>query len=235
MRPAWEPPTDDELAALDAHAAQRPVDGRGPRRQADQPGQGALSRPRTASRPVTKRELVRYYARSRRCCCPTSPGARSTCTATPTGVDRPGFWQQELPAGAPEWVTRWHNPEADPGETECRVSSSTASPTLAWLANFAAVELHPWTGRLPDVAPADLGADRHRPGDADAVRPTSSCSPGCSAPRWSTSASPAMPKVTGQRGIQIWVPVRARLHLRRHAGLGGEGVEGGRAAPCPSW
>ena len=43
-RGPWEPPTDDELAALDAMRPQRPVDGRGPRRQAHQPRQGAVPR-----------------------------------------------------------------------------------------------------------------------------------------------------------------------------------------------
>ncbi|HTF46942.1 MAG TPA: hypothetical protein VK735_05780 [Pseudonocardia sp.] len=30
-----------------------------------------------------------------------------------------GIWHKEIPDYAPEWITRWHNVEADPGETEC--------------------------------------------------------------------------------------------------------------------
>ena len=67
----------------------------------------------------------------------------------PEGVERQGFWQQELPAGAPEWVTRWHDPEAGPDDADCRVVADHVA-TLVWLANLAALELHPWTGRLPE-------------------------------------------------------------------------------------
>ena len=38
----------------------------------------------------------------------------------------------------------------------------------------------------------------------------------------------AMPKVTGKRGIQIWVPVAERLHVRRHPGVGRSAVAGHR-------
>jgi DNA primase len=37
----------------------------------------------------------------------------------PDGIARPGIWHKEIPDYAPEWITRWHNVEADPGETEC--------------------------------------------------------------------------------------------------------------------
>ena len=64
-------------------------------------------------------------------------------------------------------------------------------------------------GRRRSTRPhrADVGADRHRPRRRDGVRRRRSCSPACTAPRSSTSASQAGPKVTGKRGIQIWVPV----------------------------
>ena len=45
----------------------------------------------------------------------------------------------------------------------------------------------------------------------------------------------ARPKVTGKRGIQIWVPVAAGLHLRGDPGLGGDRSRGPSATPCPSW
>ena len=36
----------------------------------------------------------------------------------PNGVDKPGFWHKAVPSHAPEWITRWHNDDADEGETE---------------------------------------------------------------------------------------------------------------------
>ena len=35
----------------------------------------------------------------------------------PDGAGQPGFWHKQLPDHAPEWISRWDNPDADPGET----------------------------------------------------------------------------------------------------------------------
>ena len=71
--------------------------------------------------------------------------------------------------------------------------------------------------------PADVRADRHRSRREDdlgrAARPRPPL-PGRTRP---PRASRASPKVTGQRGIQIWVPIEPRPHVRRdpHVGRGG--------------
>ena len=101
--------------------------------------------------PVTKRELVRHYATIAPLLLPYLAGRPVNLHRYPDGVDRPGFWQQELPAGAPDWVTRWHDAEAGPDDAECRVVADGIA-TLAWLANLGAVELHPWTGSCPRPA-----------------------------------------------------------------------------------
>lgn len=55
-----------------------------------------------------------------------------------------------MPGHAPSWLRRWHDPEADPDETQNYfVLDSTAAPV--WMANYGAIELHPWTSRLPDA------------------------------------------------------------------------------------
>ena len=147
---SWEPPTDDELAALDAMRRNGRWTVGGPRRQARPTSTRCSSPARDGEPPVTKRELVRHYATIAPLLLPYLAGRPVNLHRYPEGVDRQGFWQQELPAGAPEWVTRWHDPEAGPDDADCRVVADSV-PTLAWLANLAAVELHPWTGRLPEA------------------------------------------------------------------------------------
>ena len=109
------------------------------------------------ARPLLRDDRARAAAR-------TSPTGRSTCTASPTASTAQGFWQKEAAGGRagldPAVAQRRRRPPA-------RASAylvADSPPALAWLANHAAVELHPWTSRLPDVRPADVGADRHRPG-----------------------------------------------------------------------
>ena len=36
----------------------------------------------------------------------------------PNGVDKPGFWHKAVPSHAPDWLPRWHNEDADRGETQ---------------------------------------------------------------------------------------------------------------------
>ena len=111
-----------------------------------------------------------------------------------------------------------------PGRDRRRTSCSTRRPRWPGSANYGALELHPWTSTARRPAPADVGADRHRPRRRRPTSTTCSCSPACTARRSTTSASRRCPKVTGERGIQIWVPGRRRLHVRRDHALGRDGV-----------
>ena len=201
---ASEPPTDDELAALDAirRNGRWSVAGRDVKlTNLDK----VLFPGRDGEPPVTKRELVRHYATVGPLLLPYLAGRPVNLHRYPEGVDRQGFWQQELPAGTPDWVTRWHDDDPGPDTAEWRVLVDGV-PTLAWLANLAAVELHPWTGRLPEV---------RRPAwaliDIDPGTRTTFDQVLVLARLFRTALGhlgvEGMPKVTGQRGIQIWVPV----------------------------
>jgi bifunctional non-homologous end joining protein LigD len=111
-----------------------------------------------------------------------------------------------VPSYAPEWLTRWRNEEADPGETEWYAVVDSV-PALVWMANHGAVELHAWTSKLPDVHQPTWALIDIDPG------PRSSFDDVVLLARLYRTALDhlkvtAMPKVTGKRGIQIWVPVR---------------------------
>ena len=110
-----------------------------------------------------------------------------------------------MPGHAPDWMARWHNDEADPGETEWYFVVDSV-PALAWMANYGALELHAWTSRLPDVhqptwALIDIDPGPNVTFDDVVVL----------ARLYRTALDHlevvGMPKVTGKRGIQIWVPI----------------------------
>ena len=176
---------------------------------------------------------MRYYATIAPLLLPYLAGRPVNLHRFPDGVDRQGFWQKELPAHAPEWVhavARRRTPART--TTEWHVLVDGVPPSRGW--PTSAPSSCTRGRRLPEVRRPDLGADRHRPGDEDDVGRGARAGP--AAPhRAGAPRRRGLPKVTGQRGIQIWVPVAPGLHLRRHARLGGEGVAGGRRAPCPSW
>jgi bifunctional non-homologous end joining protein LigD len=202
---AWRA-TDAELAALDAlgREGQWSVQGRQLRlTNLDK----TLFPGHDGEPPVTKRELVRYHAVIAPHMLPYLVGRPVNMHRYPDGVARPGFWQKEIPRHAPDWLPRWHNVEADPGETECYVVPDGVA-ALVWLANFGALELHPWTSRLPDV---------HQPSwaliDIDPGPRTSFADVLVLARLYRTALThlgvAAAAKVTGRRGVQIWVPVRS--------------------------
>ncbi|SDG78736.1 DNA ligase D [Pseudonocardia oroxyli] len=155
---------------------------------------------------ITKRELVDYYARVSRHLLPYLAGRPVNLHRFPDGIDAPGFWQKELPAHAPDWVRTWENPDAEPGESR-RYAVVDSTATLVWMANHAAVELHPWTSSAarpdePDWALVDIdpGPDT----DFDDVLVLA---------RLHRTALAHLgvegrPTVTGQRGVQIRIPVR---------------------------
>jgi bifunctional non-homologous end joining protein LigD len=203
--PAWDPPTQDELAALDALGREGRWVVCGHEVKLTNLDK-VLFPARDREPPVTKRDLVRYHAMIAPFLLPYLVDRPVNLHRYPDGVDRPGFWHKEVPHHAPEWLQRWRNGDAAPGETQWYAVVDSV-PALIWMANFAAVELHPWTSQLPDV---------HQPTwaliDIDPGFRSSFDDVLVLARLYRVALDhlgvTAMPKVTGQRGVQIWVPVR---------------------------
>lgn len=155
--------------------------------------------------PLTKLELVRHYASVAPLLVTHLRDRPVNLHRFPDGVSRPGFWHKAVPTHAPEWIERWDDDEAPPAETRTYFVASEDA-TLAWLANFGTVELHPWTStcansRQPSFALFDLdpGTDTSWQDLLVLARLHRTA--------LDHLGVAAFPKVTGRRGIQIWVPV----------------------------
>ena len=155
--------------------------------------------------PVTKRELIRYTATIAPVVLPYLAGRALNMHRFPNGAGTRGFWHKELPEHAPDWVGRWDNPDADSGESSTYLVVDEPA-ALVWAANFGALEWHPWTSRTdqphqPTYALIDID-----PG------PATSWDDVLVLARLHRVALQHLgvvgqPKVTGQRGIQIWIPI----------------------------
>jgi bifunctional non-homologous end joining protein LigD len=203
----WVGPTADELAALDALGKTGEW----------QLGEHALKltnldkvlfpakRGRGGAKALTKRDLIRHHAVMAPAMLPYLADRPVNLHRFPDGVAATGFWHKAVPKHAPEWLTRWHYDDHGPGETELyHVLDSPAA--LVWAANYGAVELHPWTSTAehphqPTWAMIDI--DPGTKATFDDAR--------LLARLYRTALDhlgvEACPKVTGKRGIQIWVPV----------------------------
>jgi bifunctional non-homologous end joining protein LigD len=158
-------------------------------------------------KPATKRDLIRYYATIAPILLPYLESRALNLHRYPDGVDKPGFWQKAVPSHAPDWIARWRNDEADAGETEYYIVADRPA-TVAWLANYGAVEVHAWTSKIsaPDCPTYALI-------DIDPGTKTSWEELLVLARLYRTALDHlhvrGVPKLSGQRGIQIWVPIAA--------------------------
>ena len=202
--PAWPAPGEDALAALDALGKQGEweIEGRVLRlTNLDK----VLFPPLPGEPPVTKRDLIRYAAVVGPWMLPYLWDRPVNLHRYPNGVDRPGFWHKEVPSHAPGWLTRWHNDDADPGETRWYFVADSV-PALVWLANYGAVELNPWTSSVRDPRQPTWALIDVDPG------PRTSWDELLVLTRLYRTALDHLaiegrPKVTGKRGIQVWVPI----------------------------
>jgi bifunctional non-homologous end joining protein LigD len=159
--------------------------------------------------PVTKRELISYTARIAPVVLPYLAGRPLNMHRFPGGAANPGFWHKQLPEHAPEWVPRWRNPEAKPGETTTYLMVDEAA-ALLWAANFGALEWHAWTSRASDPRSPTYALVDIDPGEATSWDDVLVLA------RLHRTALEhlgvrAAAKVTGRRGIQVWIPVAAGL------------------------
>jgi bifunctional non-homologous end joining protein LigD len=198
-------PSDDDLAALDGLGDGGRWDVFGRRLRLTNLDK-VLFPARPGEKPVLKRELIRYAAAIAPVILPYLAGRPLTMHRYPDGAGHPGFWHKQLPGHAPEWIGRWDDPDAGRGKTRTYLVVDEPA-ALVWAANFGALEWHPWTSRTdqprcPTYALVDID-----PGSATSWEDVLVLA------RLHRAAFEhlgvrAQPKVTGQRGIQIWVPIK---------------------------
>jgi len=161
---------------------------------------------RKRDRPLTKRDLIRHYAAIAPTMLPYLADRALNLHRYPNGVDKPGFWHKEVPTHAPDWITRWHYDAADPDETQYYIVADRPA-TLAWLANFGAVELHAWTSNIdapeaPTYALIDVD-----PGESTTWKQCLTLVDLYRAALEHLGVR-GFPKLTGRRGVQVWIPIR---------------------------
>jgi bifunctional non-homologous end joining protein LigD len=160
---------------------------------------------RADGEPVTKRDLLRYQLLIAPTILPYLADRGVTVQRYPNGIEHKGFWQKDLPSHTPAWVTRWTYDHGREGRKDYPVVDHRA--TLAWLAQEAAIELHPWTSPTdapdrPSYALIDIDPGDNTSWDEVLVL----------ARLYRTALEHVgvrgHPKVTGKRGIQVWIGIR---------------------------
>ncbi len=156
----------------------------------------------------TKADLIRYYTEVSPYLVPFITDRPLTLKPFPDGIAGPSFYQKDKPAFTPRWIASWTDRSADrSGGIDYILGNDIA--TVVWMANYTAIEIHPWLSRIddpdhPDFAMIDLdpatGATWE---DVKAV---------ALVVRELLEARDLVgfPKTTGSRGIHVLVPIARR-------------------------
>ncbi len=162
----------------------------------------------------TKAEVIEYYSRIAPVLLPHLADRALTRIRYPDGVDSKGFFEKNAPDHTPDWIrtARLPAPRSTTGRGELDYVVVEGLPTLVWLANMAALELHvpQWTidtkGKMrnPDLLVVDL--DPGAPAGlaecmAVAVRLRE---------RLASDGLDAYPKTSGKKGMQLLCPIAGR-------------------------
>ena len=96
-----------------------------------------------------KADVIDYYRRIAPAMLPHLAGRPPTLVRAPDGAAGERFFEKNCPSHHPEWVDSAPGNEATGGTSGCLVDEL---PTLVWLANLAALELHTHQWTLADPA-----------------------------------------------------------------------------------
>lgn len=108
----------------------------------------------------TKGEMINYYVQIAPYLIPHLSRRPLVLTRYPNGISGKSFYQKNAPDYLPEWISTypWYSSDSD-RVINFILAEETAA--LAWLANQACLEMHPWLSRIesidyPDFAVVDL-------------------------------------------------------------------------------
>ena len=163
----------------------------------------------------TKRELIRYYVQVAPVMIPHYRDRPLSMNPHPDGIHGKSYWVKDKPAYAPDWIPTFRYQDQKSMKDWILIEEVA---TLAWLANHAVIDMHPWYSRVdkpeyPDWSVVDLDpAEGATFKDVIAV-----------AKVLKTALDhlnlKALLKTTGQSGLHIYVPIERRYTLDESRGF----------------
>ncbi len=156
----------------------------------------------------TKGQVIDYYARIAPVLVPHLAGKPLTLKRYPSGVDQEFFFEKNATKHRPDWVQTapiWS--EGNQREISYILANDLA--TIVWLANLAAIELHPSLSLAEDIeCPRTMVFDLDPGPPANIVQ----C---CQVGLWLRAIFEhfkleSFPKTSGSKGLQIYVPLNTK-------------------------
>jgi bifunctional non-homologous end joining protein LigD len=157
----------------------------------------------------TKGKVIDYYSRVAPVLLPHLRGRPLTRIRFPNGVSETSFFEKNAPAGTPDWVRieTLPVPGSSTGRETLDFVIAEDLPTLVWLANLAALELHTPQWKIGSVGPDLLVVDLD-PGPPAGLAE-------CAwvglvlRERLAADGLTAFAKTSGRKGMQLYCPIAA--------------------------
>jgi bifunctional non-homologous end joining protein LigD len=153
----------------------------------------------------TKGQVIDYYARIAPVLLPHLKDHPLTLKRYPGGVDQEYFFEKNATQHRPDWVKTapiW----SGGNQRDVNYILANDLPTLIWIANLAAIELHPSLSLAKDItSPRSMVFDLDPGAPANIVQ----C---CQVGMWLREifehfGLQSFPKTSGSKGLQIYVPL----------------------------
>jgi bifunctional non-homologous end joining protein LigD len=157
----------------------------------------------------TKRDLIRYYVQVAPVMIPHYKDRPLSMNPHPDGIHGKSYWVKDKPAYAPEWIPTFRYQDQKSLKDWILIEEVA---TLAWLANHAVIDMHPWYSRVdkpeyPDWSVVDLDpAEGATFKDVIAVAKVVKSA-------LDHLKLKALLKTTGQSGLHIYIPIERRYTL----------------------
>lgn len=161
---------------------------------------------------LLKHDLIRYYIEAAPYLLPHLRNRPLVVQRFPEGIDRAGFYQKNVPEGAPDWLRTCPVRHGEGKEVYYIVADSIE--TLVWLGNQACLELHPWLSSVDSLENPDFVVF-----DLDPMA-QSTFSDICTIAVAIKELLAGLrlqcyPKLSGATGMQLYLPVEPRYTYRR--------------------
>jgi bifunctional non-homologous end joining protein LigD len=163
-----------------------------------------LRKPFWARPPLTKGDLLRYYATVAPYLLPHLRDRAMVMKRYPDGAAGPFFFMKRAPIPRPDWIETCAITHASGNVIEFPVVQDVLS--LLWVVNLGCIDLNQWYARCDDVRRPDyLHFDLDPVPDAgfERVRETALLLHDA----LDGIGMPSYPKTTGSRGIHVYVPI----------------------------
>jgi bifunctional non-homologous end joining protein LigD len=156
----------------------------------------------------TKGQVIDYYARIAPVLIPHLKNKPLTLKRYPNGVNEPPFFEKNATKYRPDWVKTapiW----SEGNQRDVNYILCNDLPTLIWVANLAAIELHPSLSLAQDITcPRSMVFDLDPGPPANIIQ----C---CQVALWLRTIFEhfnveSFPKTSGSKGLQIYVPLNTK-------------------------